>query len=79
VAQVLANLLNNSAKYMDRGGRIRLAAERLGDEAVISVRDTGIGITPEMLPRLFEIFSQATPALVVQRKKVDLSPQGRFG
>ena len=63
LAQVFANLLNNAAKYTDRGGRIGLTAERAGDEAVISVADTGIGIAADVLPRLFEMFSQANPAL----------------
>ena len=63
LAQVFANLLNNAAKYTDPGGRIRLSAERTGDEAVISVTDTGIGIAADVLPRMFEMFSQATPAV----------------
>jgi PAS domain S-box-containing protein len=57
--QVLANLLHNAAKYTDSGGRIDLIAAREGDEVVLRVRDTGIGITPEMLPRIFEMFVQA--------------------
>jgi two-component system CheB/CheR fusion protein len=63
LAQVFANLLNNAAKYTDRGGWIRLTGARQGEEVTLSVRDSGIGIAPEMQPRLFEIFSQATPAL----------------
>ena len=58
IAQVLSNLLTNSAKYTEAGGRIWLTAERIGNEAVISVRDTGIGIAAESLPRVFEMFSQ---------------------
>ncbi|WP_170162282.1 PAS domain S-box protein [Caldimonas tepidiphila] len=58
LAQVLGNLLNNAAKYTPRGGRIELSAEREGGEAVIRVRDNGIGIAPEMLPRVFEMFTQ---------------------
>jgi PAS domain S-box-containing protein len=63
LAQVLANLLTNSAKYTDRGGRIRLTAEKVGHEVVVSVKDNGMGIAPDMLPRLFQIFAQAKPAL----------------
>jgi CheY-like chemotaxis protein len=59
LAQVIANLLNNAAKYTDRGGEIVLAAAREGDEAVIRVRDTGIGMNPEFLPRIFDMFFQA--------------------
>ena len=63
LAQVLANLLINAAKYTDRGGRIELQAERKGDELVIVVRDNGIGISAEMMPRVFTLFAQASPAL----------------
>ena len=59
LAQVVTNLLNNSAKYTDRGGHIWLAAWREGDSAVISVRDNGCGISAEMLPRVFDLFTQA--------------------
>jgi PAS domain S-box-containing protein len=58
VAQILTNLLNNAAKYTDRGGQIWLTAARQGSEAVLRVRDTGIGIPPEMLGRVFEMFTQ---------------------
>jgi signal transduction histidine kinase len=58
LAQVISNLLNNAAKYTERGGHIWLTAERQGREAVITVRDTGIGIPAEMLPRIFEMFMQ---------------------
>jgi PAS domain S-box-containing protein len=58
LAQVFSNLLNNSAKYTERGGRILLAAERQGDEVRISVRDTGLGIPANDLPRIFDMFSQ---------------------
>ncbi len=63
LAQVFSNLLTNAAKYTDRGGHIALTAERQGDDVVVSVRDTGIGIAPEHLPRLFEMFSQVDTAL----------------
>src|SRR5205823_5859680 len=48
LAQVIANLLNNAAKYTERGGRIDLIAERQGSDAVVAVRDTGLGIPAEM-------------------------------
>jgi PAS domain S-box-containing protein len=63
LAQVFWNLLNNSAKYTDPGGRIALSAERQGSEAVVTVRDTGIGIPKEALPGLFTLFSQVDPSL----------------
>jgi PAS domain S-box-containing protein len=63
LAQVFSNLLNNAAKYTESGGHIRLAAAVEGEEVEISVEDDGIGIAPDMLPRLFRIFSQAEPAL----------------
>jgi PAS domain S-box-containing protein len=58
LAQVFWNLLNNSAKYTEPGGRITLTATLQGTEAVVTVEDTGIGIPAEALPRLFEMFSQ---------------------
>jgi PAS domain S-box-containing protein len=58
LCQVFANLLNNAAKYTDRGGRIRLAVERVGHEAVVTVEDTGVGIPAHMLPRVFDMFAQ---------------------
>ena len=63
LAQVLANLLINAAKYTDSGGRIELEARRKGGELVIAVRDNGIGICAEMMPRVFNLFAQASPAL----------------
>ncbi len=52
--QVLANLLDNAVKYTPAGGRIEIAATRDGSDAVLSVSDTGIGITPDELPHIFE-------------------------
>ena len=63
LSQVLSNLLDNAAKYTDRGGRIWLTAERQNDQVLIRVKDTGIGIPPEMLPRIFEMFTQVDPSL----------------
>jgi signal transduction histidine kinase len=58
LVQVFSNLLNNSAKYTDCGGRIWLTAALCGGELIVRVRDTGVGILPEAMPRLFEMFSQ---------------------
>jgi PAS domain S-box-containing protein len=58
LAQVFANLLTNSAKYTERGGRIWLTVRPTGGEVVVSVRDTGIGIPAAALPTIFDMFSQ---------------------
>lgn len=58
LAQVVANLLNNAAKYTPSGGQIWLTVRREGDHALVSVRDNGQGIPPEMLPRVFDMFAQ---------------------
>jgi CheY-like chemotaxis protein len=71
LAQAITNLLNNAAKYSEPGGRIALSAVREGDEVVLGVRDTGVGIAPEMLPRIFELFTQ-------EGRSADLS-QGGLG
>jgi signal transduction histidine kinase len=59
LCQVVANLLINAAKYTPPGGRIWLTAGREGEQAVVRVRDTGDGIAPDMLSRIFEPFTQA--------------------
>jgi PAS domain S-box-containing protein len=58
MAQVVSNLLNNAAKYTPEGGQIELSAERDDGEVVIRVRDNGVGLTPEALTKVFELFSQ---------------------
>jgi signal transduction histidine kinase/ActR/RegA family two-component response regulator len=58
LAQVFANLLNNAAKYTDDGGNIHIGAWREADEIVVSIRDSGIGIAPDLLPRVFDMFMQ---------------------
>lgn len=58
LAQVFANLINNAAKYTPEGGKIWVSARREGPQVVISVRDTGLGIPPDMLHRIFEMFAQ---------------------
>ena len=63
LAQVVANLLGNAIKYTPRTGRIAIDGRRDGDHVVIVVRDTGIGITADMLPRVFELFAQERKAL----------------
>ncbi len=63
LAQVFSNLLNNAAKYTAAGGHLHLAAEHPGSDVVVAVKDNGIGIAAEILPHIFEMFSQATPAL----------------
>jgi signal transduction histidine kinase/ActR/RegA family two-component response regulator len=63
MAQVLSNLLNNAAKYTKPGGQVRLAAVREGLEVVFRVRDNGIGIPPEMLSGIFDLFAQVDHSL----------------
>lgn len=62
LTQVVANLLSNAAKYTPEGGHIWLETARDGTEVVLSVRDDGIGISREMLPRVFEPFVQGESA-----------------
>jgi PAS domain S-box-containing protein len=63
LAQVFNNLLNNAAKYTERGGRIELTATPQGSDVVVLVRDNGIGIAADKLPSLFRMFSQVEAAL----------------
>jgi PAS domain S-box-containing protein len=63
LAQVFSNLLINAAKYTDPGGQIQLRAVQEKGSVVVTVRDNGIGISADMMPRLFELFSQAHTAL----------------
>jgi PAS domain S-box-containing protein len=63
LAQVFTNLLNNAAKFTDRGGRVWLTAECAAGEVTVIVRDTGVGIPSEMLPRVFDLFTQADRTL----------------
>lgn len=58
LSQVFSNLLHNSAKYTESGGRIRLTARVDGDEVTVTVADTGIGIPAEAIPYIFDMFSQ---------------------
>lgn len=61
--QVVSNLLNNAARYTDQGGRITLAVEPHGSDAVVSVRDTGVGIAAHMIHEVFEMFTPADRSL----------------
>ena len=61
--QVVVNLLNNAAKYTDEGGQIWLDVKQEDGEVVLCVRDTGVGIAPELLPRIFDLFTQADRTL----------------
>jgi CheY-like chemotaxis protein len=59
LSQVISNLLNNAAKYTDEGGQIRLDASVSSDMVTIRVRDTGLGVDPDLLPHVFDLFTQA--------------------
>ena len=61
--QIVVNLLNNAAKYTDVGGFVRMSVQQEGSEAVIRVRDNGVGIAVEMLPRVFDLFTQVDGTL----------------
>ncbi len=61
LGQVLTNLLINAAKYTEPGGFISIITERIANEAVVRVRDNGIGIAPELLPQIFDLFAQGAP------------------
>ena len=61
--QVFGNLLNNSSKYSEPQGHISLTAERQGNDAVVSVKDAGVGIPPNMLSKIFEMFTQIDTSL----------------
>ncbi len=63
LAQVLGNLINNAAKYTEEGGQIWLEIRREENEAIIAVRDNGVGITAELLPRVFDLFTQSDRTL----------------
>jgi signal transduction histidine kinase/ActR/RegA family two-component response regulator len=63
LSQVFGNLLNNAFRYTPSGGRIQVTAERLGNDAIVKVRDTGIGIPADRLSNIFDMFSQVDRSL----------------
>ena len=63
LVQVLTNLLNNAAKYTPEGGVIHVSAAAAGDLALVRVHDTGIGLAPDLLPRVFDLFIQGDRGL----------------
>lgn len=63
LTQVVANLLNNAAKYTPKNGKISLSTERIGDEVAIRVRDNGLGIASDVMPSIFGMFVQADSSL----------------
>jgi signal transduction histidine kinase/CheY-like chemotaxis protein len=63
LTQVILNLLNNAAKYTPNGGQIKLTLSAESEQAVVRVRDTGIGISAELLPSIFELFTQGDQSL----------------
>jgi signal transduction histidine kinase len=67
LSQVVSNLLTNAAKYTEPGGKIVVVAERAGDEIEIRLRDNGIGITPDALPRVFDLFVQDRSGMTADR------------
>jgi signal transduction histidine kinase len=63
ISQVISNLLNNACKFTPRAGRIVLEARRSGEELEVNVTDNGVGIAPEILPSVFDLFAQADRSL----------------
>ena len=72
LTQVVSNLLNNACKFTDNGGSIRLTVEQEGEQAVVRVRDTGIGIAADQLGRIFEMFAQINTSLESSRSGLGL-------
>ena len=63
LVQIFANVLSNAVKFTPRGGQIWFTADSQSTEAVVRIHDTGIGIAPDVLPRVFDMFQQAEPIL----------------
>jgi signal transduction histidine kinase len=70
--QVIGNLLSNAIKFTPRGGRVRVTAGRVGNDAFVRVEDNGRGISPEFLPHLFDRFTQADPTVARERTGLGL-------
>jgi CheY-like chemotaxis protein len=62
LSQVISNLLDNAAKYTEPGGHIHLSVDREGPDVLVVVRDSGMGISPEQLPKIFDPFIQLSPS-----------------
>jgi signal transduction histidine kinase len=60
--QVFVNLLVNAAKYTDVGGEVMLSVQQEANEAVVRIRDSGVGIAPDLLPRMFDLYVQGGPS-----------------
>jgi PAS domain S-box-containing protein len=67
IVQVVGNLLNNACKYTPAGGRIEVSVEVDGPRALVRVKDDGVGLTPEMLPKVFDLFSQVHKGLTASK------------
>lgn len=63
MTEVIVNLLGNAAKYSEDGGRIEFRVAAVGDTAIIDVKDAGIGITADLMPRIFQVFTQGPRSL----------------
>src|SRR3954464_12770166 len=63
LAQVFINLLNNACKFTESGGMVSISAERQGGHVAVSVKDTGIGIAPDEIESIFEMFAQVDQSL----------------
>jgi CheY-like chemotaxis protein len=70
--QILWNLLSNAVKFTNRGGKVQVRLQRVDSHVEVSVSDTGIGITPEFLPHVFERFRQADPGMTRERRGLGL-------
>lgn len=79
LTQVVGNLLTNSAEYSDEGCRIDLVLEEVGDRAVVRVRDTGAGIPPDMLPRIFDLFRASWSCTAARSRRRAAASAGGAG